>query len=426
MRRRCERPCGRSPSPTSTTSRSCSRRWEPARPRSRSCPSRASPRRSCTRACARRTRAWARGRRRRHRQELTAVSRSTEPGSTARAPARCSRRDSSRQRRQPPGGPPSSERPEESGGSHRRRRRRDRRLPQVLDRKDDPARARARALRSPEEEGLGLDDDPAHVPHRPRPGRRAGAFCTVRGVRMWRQLKRTGRTMGAELDTARGASRTHRDPARAGRDPERRARGCAGAATCLPRAAPGAARRARVSAGAHPLASSLPSHLTRMTARRGDRPRDELDPAPRRRRRRRPARRGRPPADDHAAGRRSRRAPAPPSRSHHARSQLPHGVSPRARGARGRAHARDRDERGARRGERRGVPRGDRMELRLHDAAALRNGRGGDDDPRRHGRAAIHSTTCSSSTSAAARPSSWWRQTARSPRRRASTSAACA
>ena len=29
----------------------------------------------------------------------------------------------------------------------------------------------------------------------------AGAFCTVRGVRMWRQLKRTGKTMGAELDT---------------------------------------------------------------------------------------------------------------------------------------------------------------------------------------------------------------------------------
>jgi len=26
------------------------------------------------------------------------------------------------------------------------------------------------------------------------------AFCAVRGVRVWRQLKRTGKTMGAELD----------------------------------------------------------------------------------------------------------------------------------------------------------------------------------------------------------------------------------
>ena len=29
----------------------------------------------------------------------------------------------------------------------------------------------------------------------------AAAFCTVRGVRMWRQLKRTSKTMSAELDT---------------------------------------------------------------------------------------------------------------------------------------------------------------------------------------------------------------------------------
>ena len=28
----------------------------------------------------------------------------------------------------------------------------------------------------------------------------AGVFCVVRGVRMWRLAKRTGRTMGAELD----------------------------------------------------------------------------------------------------------------------------------------------------------------------------------------------------------------------------------
>ena len=29
----------------------------------------------------------------------------------------------------------------------------------------------------------------------------AAAFCTVRGLRMWRQLKRTSKTMSAELDT---------------------------------------------------------------------------------------------------------------------------------------------------------------------------------------------------------------------------------
>ena len=29
----------------------------------------------------------------------------------------------------------------------------------------------------------------------------AAAFCIVRGVRMWRQWKRTGKTMSAELDT---------------------------------------------------------------------------------------------------------------------------------------------------------------------------------------------------------------------------------
>ncbi len=29
----------------------------------------------------------------------------------------------------------------------------------------------------------------------------ATAFCAVRGVRAWRQLKRTGKAMGAELDT---------------------------------------------------------------------------------------------------------------------------------------------------------------------------------------------------------------------------------
>ncbi|MBA3381955.1 MAG: hypothetical protein H0T97_08850 [Actinobacteria bacterium] len=28
----------------------------------------------------------------------------------------------------------------------------------------------------------------------------AATFCSVRGVRMWRQLKRTGKAMGAELD----------------------------------------------------------------------------------------------------------------------------------------------------------------------------------------------------------------------------------
>ncbi|CAN5283957.1 hypothetical protein BH20ACT13_BH20ACT13_22030 [soil metagenome] len=28
----------------------------------------------------------------------------------------------------------------------------------------------------------------------------AGAFCAVQGVRAWRQLKRTSKTMGAELD----------------------------------------------------------------------------------------------------------------------------------------------------------------------------------------------------------------------------------
>ena len=29
----------------------------------------------------------------------------------------------------------------------------------------------------------------------------AGVLCAVRGVKMWRQLKRTSRTMGAELDS---------------------------------------------------------------------------------------------------------------------------------------------------------------------------------------------------------------------------------
>ncbi len=29
----------------------------------------------------------------------------------------------------------------------------------------------------------------------------AAVFCTVRGVRVWRQLKRTGKTMGAQLDS---------------------------------------------------------------------------------------------------------------------------------------------------------------------------------------------------------------------------------
>ncbi len=29
----------------------------------------------------------------------------------------------------------------------------------------------------------------------------AGALCIVRGVRVWRQFKRTSKTMGAELDT---------------------------------------------------------------------------------------------------------------------------------------------------------------------------------------------------------------------------------
>ena len=172
----------------------------------------------------------------------------------------------------------------------------------------------------------------------------AAAFCTVRGVRMWRQLKRTSKTMGAELDTLEAPNRANRDPARAGRDSERRARGGAGATACLPCAPPGAARRPRVGAGAHPLAPRLPSDLTHDDPRRGDRPRDELDPAPRRGRRRRPARGGRPPADDHAARRRSRPASAPPPRSHHARAQLPHGVPPDARGARG-ASARSRSRR---------------------------------------------------------------------------------
>ena len=107
-------------------------------------------------------------------------------------------------------------------------------------------------------------------------------------------------------------------------------------------------------------------------ARRRGRPRDELDPAARRRRRGRRASRRSCAArvvtrlgegvDARAA------AAAGPDR---ARAQRAHRLPPRARGARRRADARGRDERGARRRERRGVPRRGRVVVRLRDAPAL-------------------------------------------------------
>ena len=210
--------------------------------------------------------------------------------------------------------------------------------------------------------------------------------------------------MGAELASFEETDRANRDPARAGREPKRRARGGARAAARLPRAAPGAARRARIGAGADPLAPRLPPDLTMTRVAAvdlgtnstrllvadvdGDRLEEVVHLLT-------ITRLG------EGVDERRRLLPVPIAR---VRNCSP--TTAASSRSTARAHARDRDERGARCGERRGVPRRDRVELRLHDALLdgteeaammLRGVAAG---------RARRSTTSSSWTSAAARPSS--------------------
>ena len=176
--------------------------------------------------------------------------------------------------------------------------------------------------------------------------------------------------MSAGARSARGAVHPHRDPARPSGDQKRRAGGGSGAATRVPRAPPGAARGGGVSAGAHPLASSLPSRLsaddtvaavdlgtnsTRLLV--ADVEDSQLD-------------RDRASVDDHADGRRW--ASAALLLSHHARAAAapPEFWPGLERQGQGLAAVPPIE----RCGKRRGVSRGDRMELWVHDAAALRGG----------------------------------------------------
>ena len=223
-----------------------------------------------------------------------ALSRSTGPGSTARARASCWRRGSTRPRARPGAA-------DQADASARRRRR----TPSGggADAIGDFLKSSSgRAIKREVVRGLfgllkqrRLDCSRwfSHVPRRTRRSSLAGAVRrVVRGVALWRQGKRTSGAFSDELAlfeerSARTEQLLARGRSRERRISRRRPSGCASPARSCRCCWARSRRRSAARAGCAPSCRSA------MTPRRSGRPRDELDPAPRRGRRRRAARGGR-------------------------------------------------------------------------------------------------------------------------------------